>query len=76
MSVLFYPFGADVLPEEGETSEGVGTSSMTWTICVRLRLYTSNSRASGAEPLGSDGRTRVHSQLIGDFDAPKYYLQS
>ena len=29
--ILFYPFAGDVLPEEGETSEGVGTSSMTWT---------------------------------------------
>lgn len=28
--IAFYPFSGDVLPENGQTTEGIGTSTMTW----------------------------------------------
>lgn len=28
--IAFYPFSGDVLPENGQTAEGVGTETMTW----------------------------------------------
>lgn len=28
--ILFYPFSGDVLPEEGQTAEGIETETMTW----------------------------------------------